>query len=168
MSPDSQQWGLSAIIAAQGGTLLFKAHDETVVAEVENPEAIVLPKGADLNGYLGLCDVLITDFSSVATDYLLLGRPVVLYCPDYDEFEDARGFNFDPLEMMPGVLIRTKEDLFAVLQDFRSIPVSDKTDHLIELYWSDTARLGACERVAQFIEAQLRQTGGDALPKSGA
>jgi len=150
---------MSAIVSSQGGTLVFKAHDHTAVAGLDDTTAIVVPKEADLNAYLGLCDVLITDFSSVAIDYLLLRRPVVLFCPDFDEFADGRGFNFDPIDMMPGALVRTTEELYALLGDFQAIPVSDKTDKLLQLYWSDNARPGACERVAAFIEHQIGHQG---------
>jgi CDP-glycerol glycerophosphotransferase (TagB/SpsB family) len=149
---------MAEIIAAQGGRLLFKAHDETVMADIGGSSAIILPKEFDLNAYLGLCDVLVSDFSSVTSDYLVLQRPIVLYCPDWDDFADGRGFNFDPAEMMAGVLTRTKAELYEALGDIHSIPVSPKNDELLERYWSDTAVPGASERLSRFIEEEVAAT----------
>ena len=47
---------------------------------VGSDESLVfLPADCDLNAYLGLCDVLITDYSSVAADFLLLHRPIIVF-----------------------------------------------------------------------------------------
>ena len=40
-------------------------------------------------------DLLITDYSTVFSDYLLLDRPFVLFAPDYEEYAAARGLVID-------------------------------------------------------------------------
>lgn len=48
-------------------------------------------------------DALITDYSSVYFDYLLLERPIGFIVDDLGMYRDSRGFSFDnPLELMPG------------------------------------------------------------------
>ena len=50
-----------------------------------------------------LSDALISDYSSVAIDYLLLNRPIGFTLDDYDAYTESRGWVFeDPLEYMPG------------------------------------------------------------------
>lgn len=44
---------------------------------------------------LPVTDLLITDYSSVLFDYLLLERPFVLFAPDLKEYETGRGFYID-------------------------------------------------------------------------
>src|SRR4051794_4836606 len=146
---------MSRIVSNQGATLVFKAHSRSILEGSDDSGAIVLPTNADLNAYLGLCDVLVTDFSSVANDFLLLRRPIVHFCPDFDDFLNARGFIFDPLQMLPGLLTRKTDELYAALSHLDQLSVSSKTDRLIEHFWGDTGRAGACERVAQFIEQHL-------------
>ena len=145
---------MASIVAERGGTLLFKPHDTSIV-DVGDADAdfIVLPREADLNAYLGQCDVLVTDFSSVASDFLVLRRPIVLFLPDLAAFLDARGFYFDPVEMAPGLLTTTTEQLYDALRRFDGLPVSPRIDSLIEHYWGDTATAGASRRVAAFIGA---------------
>lgn len=148
---------MAAIVRAQGGILVFKAHDATRAPDVDRETTVVLPREADLNTYLGLCDILITDYSSVATDFLLLDRPVVLYCPDLDEYADGRGFIRDPAEVLPGTLVRTKDELYRVLEHLEAIPVAENQEELKALWWGDTARPGARQRVCDFIVAHLHR-----------
>jgi CDP-glycerol glycerophosphotransferase (TagB/SpsB family) len=52
-------------------------------------------------------DALITDYSSVYFDYLLLNRPIGFTVDDINEYKEARGFVVDdPLEVMPGEKIK--------------------------------------------------------------
>jgi CDP-glycerol glycerophosphotransferase (TagB/SpsB family) len=45
-------------------------------------------------------DILITDYSSIAIDFLLLGRPVFSFAPDHDRF--SRGYYYDLKHAFPG------------------------------------------------------------------
>ena len=48
-------------------------------------------------------DGLISDYSSVAVDYMLLDRPLAYVLVDLEEYKKTRGFVFEnPLEYMPG------------------------------------------------------------------
>ena len=62
--------------------------------------------GYDLYEILSTADALITDYSSVYFDYMLLDRPIGFMIGDMDEYEDERGFVFaHPAEYMPGMQI---------------------------------------------------------------
>lgn len=63
-------------------------------------------------------DALITDYSSVFYDYLLLDRPIGFTLGDMEEYQ--RGFITDhPLEEMPGEKIRSMDELKAFVDDVR-------------------------------------------------
>lgn len=69
---------------------------------------------ADVQLYelLNQVDGIITDYSSVAIDYLILNRPVAFTLDDYEQYKGSRGFVFeDPLEYMPGNHLYQLEDL---------------------------------------------------------
>lgn len=55
--------------------------------------------------------------------------------------------------MNPGVLCRANAELYALLADVDSIPVSDRLAPVRTLFRADTADRRACERVAAFIES---------------
>lgn len=54
--------------------------------------------GIDLYEVLGACDALITDYSGVYFDYLLLDRPIIFTPTDLEQYESERGFIVDPYE----------------------------------------------------------------------
>lgn len=70
----------------------------------------------DMTPLLALADGLITDYSSVMFDYSLLDRPMFFFAYDYDEYvHEGRGTYFDLLERAPGPVVRTEDELHAVL-----------------------------------------------------
>jgi len=62
---------------------------------------------ADVNTLLPYIDLLISDYSALYHDYLLLDRPVVLIPYDYDEFGQQNGFLYDYYNNLPGPAITT-------------------------------------------------------------
>lgn len=59
-------------------------------------------------------DLLITDYSSIGGDFMLLGRPVLFYMPDLDGYLAERGLYFDPLRS-PLMVARTEKELLKTL-----------------------------------------------------
>ena len=52
----------------------------------------------DLYDILGAVDILITDYSSIYFDFLLLNKPILFIPTDLEEYEKSRGFLFDPYD----------------------------------------------------------------------
>ena len=74
----------------------------------------------DINLYelLAHSDALITDYSSVAVDYLLLDKPIGFMLDDYEKYEYERGWSFDdPLSYMPGHHLYSFADVERYLRD---------------------------------------------------
>lgn len=70
-------------------------------------------KSAHIGFYslVGMSSCLITDYSSVYFDYMLLDRPIGFVISDIEDYKNNRGFVFDdPLSKMPGEIIRTGSD----------------------------------------------------------
>lgn len=52
---------------------------------------------------LNAFDVMVSDYSSIAFDFLLLDRPIVYLLPDFEEYKNAKGFVFSNIDaFMPG------------------------------------------------------------------
>ena len=65
-----------------------------------------------LYSLLGSVDILLTDFSSIYIDYLLLNRPIGFVAADFYEYSNSRGFVFDnPNDYMPGAKISSLKEL---------------------------------------------------------
>lgn len=75
-------------------------------------------KGISVYALLRRADALITDYSSVYFDYMLLNRPIAFTVDDIEEYGNKRGFVFDnPYAYMPGMKLHSYEDLECYIAD---------------------------------------------------
>lgn len=131
---------LADLCAEHGGLLVYKAHYNATPVDVNEELCVHLPPELDLNAYLGFCDVLITDYSSVTFDFLLLGRPILFYLPDLERYLSMRGFYFDPL-LLPGTVTRGQASLMQALKELltasRPLPSDSPVDAFRSSVWGD-------------------------------
>ena len=70
---------------------------------MELTDQILFEKELQYDEILNAFDVMITDYSSIAFDYLLLNRPIIYLLPDFDEYKKSKGFVFNNIDYyMPG------------------------------------------------------------------
>lgn len=68
-------------------------------------------EGRMSTGELLCCaDILITDYSSVFFEYLLLDKPMIFFAPDFDGYSANRGFYLD-YKTLPGIVLTLDTDL---------------------------------------------------------
>ena len=65
----------------------------------------------DINDLLFAVDLLITDYSSIVFEFSTLGRPMLFYAYDLDEYIAGRDFYVPYREFVPGRIVRTFEEL---------------------------------------------------------
>jgi CDP-glycerol glycerophosphotransferase (TagB/SpsB family) len=57
-------------------------------------------------------DVLITDYSSIATDYALMNKPIIFFVPDFEEYKvTSRGMYYKFEEVAPGPFVSEAHEL---------------------------------------------------------
>ncbi len=78
-----------------------------------------------INDVMGAFDVLITDYSSIYEDYILLERPVVFYLPDRRELEKKSGFLLPYDFFAPGRKPENVDELITALTDYFEDPKKD-------------------------------------------
>jgi CDP-glycerol glycerophosphotransferase len=85
------------------------------------PGVVEIAAASDVYPLLPLIDLLITDYSSIYFDYLLLDRPLVFYPYDLAAYiADDRRLLFDYEEMTPGPKAHDFLELLTVLDDVLS------------------------------------------------
>lgn len=120
--------------------------------------------GCDLYALLGVSDGLITDYSSVYFDYLLLNRPIGFTVGDIEEYRKTRGFVVDdPYPLMPGPFIRTPEEFADFLRAFLSGEDNyraerERVGKLVNRYPGGQDAL-RCLRIAGLIPDEERKDG---------
>ena len=78
--------------------------------------------------FVGSCDALITDYSSIYYDYTLCDKPIGLIWEDYEEYSKTPGFAVDMSKMMKGgVKIYNFDDFISFICD-----ISQGVDRLKE------------------------------------
>lgn len=96
-------------------------------------------------------DMLITDYSSIAGDFMLLNRPAVFYQPDIDAYRGERGLYFDP-DRSPLITAHTEAELLDIL----SKPIDGPANCKAVLDFLGTHESGrAAEAVARRIAREL-------------
>ena len=65
----------------------------------------------DIDSLLAIADVLITDYSSVAFEFSITGRPIIFFTYDLDQYVEERGLYFDFRKEAPGPLCFDTEDI---------------------------------------------------------
>ncbi|GHU76002.1 hypothetical protein AGMMS49992_20930 [Clostridia bacterium] len=105
--------------------LIIKPHplqraDEVTVSEMSNikfiDNGLLCSNHIPLYSLLGETDALITDYSSVFADYLLINKPIAFMVDDMDSYAGKRGFSFDdPLNYMPGIKIRNQAEILGFI-----------------------------------------------------
>ena len=66
-------------------------------------------------------DLLITDYSSVFYDYLLLKTKVIFFVPDYEEYKEKRGLYIEYAEEFSYPIVKDREDLLNAIKNFGRI-----------------------------------------------
>lgn len=152
---------LAALCRRYRGVLAYKAHYNMQQTSVLADNCVLLPGTADLNAYLGHCDVLVTDYSSVAADFLLMRRPAVFFMPDLEEYAERPGFYF-PAERLPGTLTQDREGLLRAIEEALcgdNEPWSPEDEQFLQLLWGEYSG-HACADVARAITAATSEGSG--------
>lgn len=118
---------LTTLAATHGGNaaILYRGHHlagEGV--ETKQGQPWTEPdESVDTNDLLAICDILVSDYSSIIFDFLPLRRPIVLYAFDRDEYAKSRGYFIEP-EHLGIPVCRTLAELGAAVNEAR---VGDET-----------------------------------------
>lgn len=148
---------LNASLEARRLLLVIKIHpmqDTTPFGGIRYSHIRVLTAWeAPLYPLVGRADALLTDYSSVYIDYLLLDRPIGFITDDWEAYRDSRGFVFDdPQAVMPGPFLTDYAGLAAFLNDVASgnDPFQDRRRTLTRRFHTYVDGQ-SCERVLKAI-----------------
>lgn len=114
-------------------------------------------KQLDLYTIAAQSDALITDYSSIYFDYLLLNRPIGFTEDDVESFEEQRGFSIkNPNDFKPGMKIKTIDDLYRFIDDLSAgkdeyLEMRKKINNLVNKYHDGNNSQRALELVDIYL-----------------
>lgn len=106
---------------------------------------------------LGSCDALLSDYSSVYYDFLLVDKPIGLCWEDFDEYNKREGFTIDPEFIMAGgEKIYTVDDLCAFIARIANNEdlLKDKRNEIKNLV-HDHMDNQSTKRVVDYLETKI-------------
>lgn len=114
---------LAAQLARRGDVLIINMHpvESPMIPQLVQalPTARFVTPRTDIYPLLREASVLITDYSSVMFDYLLLDRPVLLFRPDHQDYvTKSRQLFDDKLEAKPGPMASDVAGLLNLLKPY--------------------------------------------------
>lgn len=84
----------------------------------EMTDSILFEQDVRYDEILNSFDVMVSDYSSIVYDYLLLNRPIVYLLPDFEEYKNSKGFVFNNISLyMPGEKAYDFENLLKALAE---------------------------------------------------
>lgn len=86
---------------------------------------LLAPQSFDANEILAISDVLITDYSSIAFDFMIFKRPILFYCHDFEDYATTRGFYITPKELV-GSFCTNPQELQTALADLETWKPNDQ------------------------------------------
>ncbi len=143
-----------AMLESAGAELAIKLHpanvpERSTIERIDAVRRVSLLGDTDVHCELSSCDVLITDYSSVFIDYLLLDRPIVFFAPDLSAYlERDRQLYYAYDEITPGPRVGTWQDLVAATRSALEDPEqwADARARVRTLF-HDHTDAGSCQRI---------------------
>lgn len=120
---------------------IIKLHHNSKLPEIHNysfENIKFISKRIDIYPFLRLIDLLITDYSSVLFDYLLLNKPALFYIYDFENYSKQRNFYEDIKDILYGRIAYNFEELLKALIELKSIKNNSNTSTVKTKYLSNT------------------------------
>lgn len=117
---------LDAFLEKNNCKLFYRAHylksiiDIEILNEMNNIELLGFDKEPFIQNILCSADILITDYSSVFVDYLIINKPIIFFIFDLEVYKNSRGLviDFNKNEDTPGKKVKNIEELILILEEY--------------------------------------------------
>lgn len=147
---------LDRLLKKKNYFLMLKPHANTVVdmAQTGNLSNIALLDATiDIYSVLPYTDVLITDYSSVLYDYILMDKKdIVLYIYDYDQYVSDRDFFFPYDENVTGYRAYDFAQLLHAIETDNYGNDPRKIADLRQRFWGVSAAIDSNEAIVEHIK----------------
>ena len=149
--PDVEE--LNSIMEAQDALMLIKLHpnDASFGKWCNLNHILSLDATIDVYPLLPFTTHLVTDYSSIYFDYMLLRKPMLFYPFDLETYRRMRGFYFDYEQVVPGTIAYDFYHLKECLSDLDNISIGDRYGELLRRFWHFQDG-NSSERIVEFVK----------------
>ncbi len=151
---------LEQFLNVNNAIILLRIHKNELKQHNLEENAVMRICGGDdvqeINELLPFINILVTDYSSVYIDQLLIDKPMIFIPYDLKEFSKIRGFNFDFNEVAPGPKVDTFSDFLAQIKRYLHNPALDSSDRNIikerfHKYYDDKSSQRVYKKIEKLI-----------------
>ncbi|MBU1248678.1 MAG: CDP-glycerol glycerophosphotransferase family protein [Proteobacteria bacterium] len=109
---------LDAFLEANDIVIVLKMHTFSgTLPDLPFKNIIAFPSHADVYPLMPLTNFMITDYSSIYTDYLVMDKPVLFFPYDWDKYTSQnRELQFDYDWITPGPKVRSQDEFMVALK----------------------------------------------------
>ena len=134
--------------------LIFRLHPTKAMNLGDTSCGIVIKDDLmDLYETLSITDILISDYSSLMFEFMVLNRPIIQYVPDLNEYSKARGLYFNLDELPFSKAKNTEELIRIILNEEYNISEMKKFSDEIGLFEDGNASKRVAEIITEHMEA---------------
>lgn len=129
---------LNELMMKKNRLFIMKLHpDSTFQFKHDYSNVILIDKDIDIYPLLPFTNCLITDYSSIYCDYILMrGKQTILFIPDYNDYiTKSRELAYDYDEVMKGPRVSTFEELVTLLNIENPNFNIEGLDDVRHLFW---------------------------------
>ena len=140
---------LNQTLSEKNYLAIMKPHVNTKIdATKQYANLVFLDGGVDMYCVLPFTDVLITDYSSVLYDYLLMpNKGVLLFHYDYEEYVQEREFLFPIDEEITGKRVYSFEELLeAIIKNDDAVDPNERK-RIVDKFWGRTIGMDSCKEI---------------------
>ncbi len=140
-------------VAAQNACVLMKPHANTIIDKsITYSNLFFLDGNVDMYCILPYTHVLITDYSSILYDYILMpNKHVILFHYDYDEYVNSREFIFDIQENIVGKQVYSFNELLQVITNANYAINQDDLQRILTKFWGKTIEMDSCRSILEHL-----------------
>ena len=134
----------------------FNTNDQKALKDFSRIKSASARDFLDPQPLLFYSDIMITDYSGIYFDFLLMDRPVIFYNYDFEVYSRKRDFLYDYEENTPGPKVQNQKDLLFAIEEYLLNPELDsefrkKIKNRFHKYTDGKA----CERTYKLIKELL-------------
>ena len=147
---------MSKVLRLQNAILLLKPHPNSIIDNIFQSDNVkLIDNSIDVYGILPFTDVLITDYSSILYDYILMSdKQVILYLYDYDDYVRERDFYYPFEENIVGKQVASFEELLQAISSQDFIMQESERYRILDKFWGDTMQHDVCESILKRVAGE--------------
>ncbi|MGG1071853.1 CDP-glycerol glycerophosphotransferase family protein [Priestia megaterium] len=109
---------LNEIMITKNALFYIKLHpfDKRDINIAEYSNIQIIESNIDVQECLVYVDYLITDYSSIFLDFMVLDKPILLFCYDLEEYKEKRGFLIDFETIFEDIIVQTEDSFLDILK----------------------------------------------------